>query len=206
MKTIFNIIMKIFYIIVPCSLYDLWERFVKRIYTAYIKNEFKYAGDVSINRGLNLLGGKYITIGNKTGLGKKGVLQAWDAYRGERFSPSIKIGDNCWIGDYFNISAINSIEIGNGVLTGRWVTILDNSHGKTGYDSLIIPPRERHLYSKGKVVIEDNVWIGDKVTILPGVKIGVGSIIGANSVVTKSVPPYSIVAGIPCNIIKKYDL
>lgn len=206
MKTVFNLIMKIIYVIVPFSLCKLWKRLSKRIYTAYIKNEFKYAGDVSINHGLDLLGGKYITIGNKTGLGKNGVLQAWDSYRGEKFNPSIKIGNNCWIGDYFNISAMNSIEIGNGVLTGRWVTILDNSHGETGYNSLIIPPRERHLYSKGKVIIEDNVWIGDKVTILSGVKIGVGSIIGANSVVTKDVPPYSIVAGIPSNIIKKYDL
>ena len=89
---------------------------------------------------------------------------------------------------------------------GRWVTILDNSHGETGYKSLIITPHERQLYSKGKIIIEDNVWIGDKVTILSGVKIGIGSIIGANSVVTKDIPPYSIAAGVPSKIIKRYDL
>ena len=198
--------MKIVYFIIPFSFCKLWERLINRIYTAYIKNEFKFSGDITINRGLNLLGGKYIKIGDKTGLGKKGVLQAWDTYHGEKFNPSINIGEKCWIGDYFNISAINSIEIGNGVLMGRWVTILDNSHGETGYESLIITPHERQLYSKGKIIIEDNVWIGDKVTILSGVKIGIGSIIGANSVVTKDIPPYSIAAGVPSQIIKRYDL
>lgn len=68
---------------------------------------------------------------------------------------------------------------------------------------LVYPPLLRPLYSKGQVVIGKNVWIGDKVTILPGVSIGDGSVIAANSVVTKSIPPYSIAAGIPAKIIKQ---
>lgn len=152
------------------------------------------------------MGGEYIVIGNKTGLGKHGVLQAWDNYKGENFSPSITIGDDCWIGDYFNISAIRSITIGNRVLMGRWVTILDNSHGKTAFEDLIIPPRIRPLFSKGEVVIEDDVWIGDKVSILPGVHIGKGAVIGSNSVVTKDIPAYAVACGTPCNIIKQYGL
>jgi acetyltransferase-like isoleucine patch superfamily enzyme len=66
-------------------------------------------------------------------------------------------------------------------------------------------PSERDLYSKGSVTIEDNVWIGDKVTILPNVRIGEGSVIGANSVVTKDIPPFCVAAGNPAKIIRKLN-
>jgi acetyltransferase-like isoleucine patch superfamily enzyme len=119
-----------------------------------------------------------------------------------RFNPQIIIGDNCSIGEYCHITAINKIVIGNGVLTGRWVTITDNSHGSLLLDESDIQPLKRKLQSKGPVVIEDNVWIGDKVTILPDVHIGYGSIIGANAVVTKDVPANCVVGGNPAKIIK----
>ncbi|MBQ4055965.1 MAG: hypothetical protein IJD32_02545 [Bacteroidaceae bacterium] len=64
------------------------------------------------------------------------------------------------------------------------------------------PPRLRNVTSKGTIVIKDNVWIGDKATILPNVTIGEGAVIAANSVITKDVPPYSVAAGNPAIIIK----
>lgn len=115
----------------------------------------------------------------------------------------IQIGNNCTFGAYNHITSINSIVIGDGCLTGKWVTITDNAHGKTDYDNLLIPPSERKLYSNGPVVIGKNVWIGDKVTILPNVSIGDGAVIAANAVVTKDIPPYCVVAGVPARIIKK---
>ena len=60
----------------------------------------------------------------------------------------------------------------------------------------------REVISKGAVIIGKNVWIGDKATVLPGVTIGDSVIIGANSVVTKDIPAYSIVGGNPAKIIK----
>ena len=60
----------------------------------------------------------------------------------------------------------------------------------------------RPMYSKGPVVIEDNVWIGEMVCILPNVRIGKGSIIGANAVVTKDVPANALVGGNPARVIK----
>ena len=65
-----------------------------------------------------------------------------------------------------------------------------------------MPPKLRRLYSKGPIVIGDNVWIGDKVIILDGVKIGNNSIIAAGTVVTKDVPDFCVVAGNPAKIIK----
>ena len=88
------------------------------------------------------------------------------------------------------------------MLTGRYVYISDNNHGKTDYESLCQQPSERELDIKGPVVIGDNVWIGDKVSILSGVTIGEGSIIGCNAVVTHDIPPYSVVGGVPAKIIK----
>ena len=92
------------------------------------------------------------------------------------------------------------VTIGNNVLIGRYVLIIDHEHGSS-FD-MNIPPKQRPLFSKGEVVIEDNVWIGDKVTILPGVIIGKGAIIGSNAVVTKNVEAYTIVGGIPAKKIK----
>ena len=83
------------------------------------------------------------------------------------------------------------------------VMITDNSHGHTdNISELKINPIDRPLVSKGPVVIEENVWIGEKVSIMPNVTIGRGSIIAANAVVTKSVPAYSIVGGCPARVIK----
>lgn len=179
-----------------------WSNIRTVIYTAWIKNDLKKAGKIRINRGLSLKGGKYIEIGNNSALGRNGVLQAWDYHQNKKYSPGITIGDGCWIGDYFHISSTNKICIGNNVLTGCWVTILDNSHGKTNREELVTAPGERALYSKGPVVIKDNVWIGDKVTILSGLTIGEGAVIAANAVVTKDVEPYAVYAGIPAKKIK----
>ena len=63
-------------------------------------------------------------------------------------------------------------------------------------------PNLRSLSSKGPVIIEDNVWIGTKASIMPGVRIGKGAIIAANSVVTHDIPPYCVAAGIPAKVIK----
>ena len=98
--------------------------------------------------------------------------------------------------------------IGNNVLLASKIYISDSIHGSyVGNESDShpdIPPIERILTSK-KVEIKDNVWIGEFVSVLPGVTIGKGAIIGANSVVSKDIPDYVIAAGIPAKPIKKYN-
>lgn len=90
------------------------------------------------------------------------------------------------------------------MLTGKWVTIVDNDHGLTDRTTLDQPPLERELVSKGEIKIGDNVWIGDKATILSGVTIGENSVIAANSVVTRDVPSYCVAAGNPCRVVKRH--
>lgn len=184
-----------------------WSSYVGKIYNLWVGfkfNNYKLGFGKPINF---ILGSQYFVIGDKTRFGKLVVLTAWDKfsiYDGsiQRLNPSVSIGENCNFGDYLHLTCINRIHIGNNVLTGRWVTITDNGHGTTDYDSLTVPPAKRSLYSKGPVIIEDDVWIGDKATILPGVSIGKGAVIAANSVVTKDIPPYRIVGGNPAKIIK----
>lgn len=150
-----------------------------------------------------LRGEEYIELGNDISFARGCILTAWKKYQQWEYNPFIKIGDGCNFGEYNHITAINSIVIGDGLLTGRWVTITDNAHGMIKYQSLLVPPIKRELYSKGPVRIGHNVWIGDKVTILPGVTIGDGVVIGANSVVVSDLPSYCVAVGNPARIVKK---
>ena len=115
----------------------------------------------------------------------------------------INIGQNCQFGALNNITCANNIVIGNGFLSGKWVTISDNSHGGTDMASLSKMPAAREICSKGPIIIEDNVWVGDKATILGGVRIGQGAVIGANAVVTKDIPAFCVAVGNPARIIDK---
>lgn len=145
-----------------------------------------------------------IMIGNRTRIDNGSVITAWKRTPdGTTHNPIISIGKECSIGEYNHITSTNKIIIGDHLLTGRWVTITDNSHGDTDYASLLTNPIMRIVKSKGPVIIGNNVWIGDKATILPGVTIGDGAVIAANAVVTKDVPAYSVVGGNPARIIKQ---
>lgn len=199
-------LIKIFALIFPYTyLSSYFKKIATIIYTAWVSNEFK---SFSISSRVIpcfslLMGAKYISIGNQTTISRGVQLTAWDSFQGNIFTPQILIGDNCSIGEDAHITAVNSIVLGNNVLLGKKVLITDNSHGQSISELLDTPPMLRDLYSKGPVMIEDNVWIGEKASIMPGVHIGRGAIIAANSVVTENVPPYCVVGGIPAKVIKK---
>lgn len=113
------------------------------------------------------------------------------------------IGDGSSLNYYCHIGAIDKIVIGDNVMIGSYVLITDHAHGKMTKEDLDIPVNQRRLFSKGPVIIDDNVWIGEHACIMPGVHIGRCSVIGANAVVTHDVPPYSMVAGCPAKVIKQ---
>lgn len=153
-----------------------------------------------IGKELGVTGGKYIVIGNNFVAGKGLRIEAIDKYIDQIFDPEIGIGNDCSFGPYTHIGCINRVIIGNNVLLGSNVLIIDHSHGDTKMVSEL-PPIKRNLISKGPIIINDGVWIGDKAIILPGVTIGENAIIGANSVITKNVPDNAVVVGTN-NIIK----
>jgi len=154
-------------------------------------------------KALRLEGLPYISVGQGTLIAAGVQLTAWDRHNDSRFMPSISIGDHCTIRENSHITAINSISIGNHLLTGTNVLITDNSHGKASREQMDIPPTQRPLFSKGPVKIGNNVWLDNNVCVMPGVTIGDGAIIGANAVVTHDIPAYSVAAGIPAKVIKQ---
>mgnify|MGYP003089365230 CR=1 FL=1 len=181
----------------------IWSMIQREFHTGWLQKEFKSFGKGAVvDRPITLLNPRFISVGKNVLLGRKLVLTAWDQHAGANFSPEIIIGDNSEIGDESHITCINKIIIGKGVLTGKKVLITDNSHGEIDRENMDVAPQLREPVSKGLVIIEDNVWIGEKASIMPGVTIGKGAIIGANSVVTKDIPAYSLAVGCPAKVIK----
>lgn len=183
-------------------------RLIKRAYSRHYNQIFKTEDcrfEIPIRR---YDGPENFYIGCQCVFGKESVLSSWSKFNGKAVSPKpvVTIGNNCNFGDWFNLTCLNSITIGNNVLTGRWVTISDNNHGRINYLDMSEITTKRDLHSTGSIVIEDNVWIGDKATILAGVRIGKNAIIGANAVVTKDVPAYGVAVGNPARIIKVIKL
>jgi acetyltransferase-like isoleucine patch superfamily enzyme len=205
-KQIASILGKICSFLIPSPFFfDANIRGIKNhFYTGWLKRNFQEFGSLScfVAPVMELRGARYISIGKNVKLGKNIILTAFDKFHNQYFTPQIIIGDGSSIGNYSQITAINKIIIGKNVLTGRNVLITDNAHGKSEPDVMDIPPNERELFSKGATVIGDNVWIGEKVSIMPGVTIGNGAIIAANSVVTKNVPENSLWGGTPAKEIK----
>lgn len=146
---------------------------------------------------------KNIVVGKNFCANENVVIEALKRHGDETYDSLIVFGDNVFINRGCHFSAINKMKIGNNSVFGSYVSVIDNDHGSTSsFKELLIPVSDRVLSSKGPITIGDNVWVGDKATILSGVTVGDNSIIGANSVVTKDIPSNSIAVGCPAKVIK----
>lgn len=184
---------------------EIIQRILDKLYRIKMKKKFRYTkGEPYIIKPLYIVGGDCITLGDGFSSAPGVRIEAWKKFQEFSFTPQIIIGDNVSINYNSHIGAINQIIIGNGVLIGSDVLIIDHDHGRTdSVEELSVRPARRKLLSKGPILIGDNVWIGEKACILSGVTIGEGAIIGASSVVTKDIPAYSVVAGNPAHIVKR---
>ena len=123
----------------------------------------------------------------------------WINCLGNTSKPSLVIGNNCSIGRFAHINAYQSVEIENDVVIAERVHISDASHN---YSNPKIPIINQGSDFIGPVRIKSGSWIGSGSVIFPGVTIGKNSIIGANAVVTLSVPDFHVARGIPAKIYK----
>lgn len=148
-------------------------------------------------------GKRYIDFGENLTTGARCRFEVHGNHQDKR----LILGKNVNVGYDVRITCADKIIIGNDVLMGSRVLIIDNSHGRysgENQDEPSVPPNKRKIVAK-PIIIEDNVWVGENSVIQMGVTVGYGSIIAANSIVTKNVCANSMVAGAPAKVIKLYD-
>lgn len=197
--------------IFPECLSIQFKRIYNAFYTGRKKNLFKkFEGRITGH--VTIKGGKYITVGKETLLEEGVTMMAIDNH-GKLYSPEITIGNDSKIARNCFLSSINHITIGDKVAIANNCVIIDNVHGdfRPGHMSFEINEDipdvflqdmfARELSSPGGVIIEDASYIGMYCMIMPGVTIGHHSVVNAHSVVTKSIPPYSIVSGNPAKVV-----
>ena len=120
--------------------------------------------------------------------------------KGAIFSAKVSLGDFSGIG--MNSRINGDCSIGDYVMMGCDVVVITRNHA---FDRTDIPMMHQGFEEERPVVIGNDVWIGDRVIIMPGVHVGDGSIIAAGAVVTHDVPPYTIVGGVPAKVIKSRE-
>ncbi|MFH1283587.1 MAG: acyltransferase [bacterium] len=168
-----------------------------RLRGMYYRNRFISCGKkLSICEGCYIRDPANIVLGDNVVLGYRASLYA-DGVGGERIE----------IGDYsaMNMNVMINADGGGQIYIGKYVMIAPNvvfrtnNHGYTRRDI----PMQYQPHKIGKIVVEDDVWIGSNAVILCNVKIGRGAIVGAGAVVTKDVEPFTIVGGVPAKVISR---
>lgn len=162
---------------------------------------------ISIGPGSYLRGLSFVEMGEDFSAGQGLWLEAIARYNKQSFSPRIVIGNHVRISHWTHIASTHYIEIGDNVLMGSKVIVTDHNHGQYANvaTSPQLAPALRPLDRDGKVVIGSNVWLGDGVIVMPGSAIGEGCVIGANSVVKGTIPPFTIAAGAPARVVRVFD-
>ncbi len=177
------------------------------VYCRLYQIRFRECGSFFIRGPFSIHGAGHISIDSLRG-GDRISIWAVDRYLDQSFQPTIKIGNGVCFSNDIHIGCTHSVTLGDGVLLGSHVYITDHDHGvysgEAAHSAPSDPPSQRPLTSNGVVVIEDNVHIGEFVTILKNVRIGAGSIIGSQSVVTRDIPPHTIAVGSPARPIKRF--
>jgi len=145
---------------------------------------------------INALSRNGIQMGNNISIHRNTVIECTGVIR--ELGEGLIIGNNVGIAQNCFIQVRGTVRLGSNIMFGPNVSIFSENHG---YQRTDITMLEQPTSRKG-VVIEDDVWLGTRCVILDGVTIGKGSIIAAGAIVNISVPPYSVVAGVPAKVIK----
>lgn len=171
----------------------------RRCFALFFSHTFKRFGkNVAIISPDIIEGERFISLGDNVSIN----TQAWLlALNQSDTLPQLDIGAGTTIGRFAHIVALRDVIIGNNVLIADKVYISDNLHG---YEDTTTPIKNQPVLFKARVEIGDNSWIGENVSII-GASIGKHCVIGANSVVTRDIPDYSIAVGSPARVIKRYN-
>lgn len=159
-------------------------------------------GENGCGKGCYLAGTKHISIGSDCYFGKGTELSALENHFDQNLHSCLSIGDHVRCVGGCRITCAGAIKIEDDVLLGPEVFITDHNHG--------MDPNYPGGYSSQPLTIKNvrigkGAWLGQRVCVMPGVHIGEHSIIGANSVVTKDILPYTIAVGSPAKVVKKWN-
>jgi acetyltransferase-like isoleucine patch superfamily enzyme len=166
-----------------------------------------HRGTMTFGPASYVIGRRHIEIHGEFVCGRGCRIEAVTIHQSTLYQPSLTLGENVALSDYVHIACALRIELGSGVLVGSQVLITDHNHGT--YRGVApsqpgTPPNQRPLHG-APVIIGHNVWIGDKVTILPGTTLGNGCVVGANSVVQGHFGSGTLLAGQPARALRVFD-
>ncbi len=185
----------------------IFQRLVRWLIYKYKKNEIdlikrriRIGNESTIEYPIVVEGEELISIGDNVSILAGSRLQTYPKLLSN--PGSITIGDNCYLCYRLSMQAGGDIIIEDNVVMASGVSIISYNHGCNPESDI---PYMNQPLSTGTITIQSNVWIGEGVKVLPNVVIGHDSVIGAGSVVTKSIPPYSVAVGNPAVVIKEYD-
>lgn len=168
------------------------------IYTMLMRGRFAvWSRGSRLEPSANLIAPNLVWVGCKVRICEHAWLNAKDD-RGDGM-PTLTIGDMTYIGRFVHINAWRNVTIEKNVLIADRVFISDCEHSYTDINTAIIHQGD---VFRGAVLLREGCWLGIGVVILPGVTVGRNAVVGANSVVTRDVPDYSVVGGSPAKLIK----
>ncbi len=164
-----------------------------RTYTRLLRGDFGSIGKNSlIYPPFHSGNARNVFIGEGCSIFGDGWIECVPQYGSAKYDPRIDIGDGAYIGFRAHIIACSHMKIGKDAVLADGVYVSDNIHG---FEDIDTPIMAQPLTNPGPVTIEDEVWLGEDVCVLPNVTIGRHSVVGSNSVVTKDIPPYSVAVG-----------
>lgn len=157
---------------------------------------------LNVGKDVLFLHPQHIYFGDHCVVNQRTAFCPLHSHMGTDYPSKIVVGNNVNFGAYNRIASAYSVTIEDDVLLAAFVHITDHSHG---YEDVTLPICKQPIVHKGPVVIGKGSWLAFGCHVLSGVTIGEHCVVAANSVVTKDVPPFSVVAGNPARVIKRYN-
>jgi acetyltransferase-like isoleucine patch superfamily enzyme len=186
-------------LVVLAVAWQRWVRLSERLSLVRLKllTKGEKGRHIRFGRHVGFVPGSFLSLGDDLYVGDRCTFEIYVNPEGR-----VTIGSNTWISHDFHLQCADQISIGRNVLVGEFVSIRDTTHS---YLDPVLPIKNQSDVSS-PVIMEDDVWIGRGCLIqakAPGIVIGRGAIVGANSVVTSSIPPMEVWGGTPAKMLKQ---
>jgi acetyltransferase-like isoleucine patch superfamily enzyme len=176
-----------------------WERLHTRAFTTLLRGSFdSCAASARIQRPLRLNGERRIAIGERVFIASHSWLATYESGPG---AGRLEIGDGTSIAGHCVLAAAERVTVGRSVLFARNVYVADHQHA---YRDTTRPVLAQGFTGIAPIEIGDGAWLGQNVVVCPGVTIGRGAVIGANSVVKEDVEDYCVAVGAPARVVRRF--